>query len=99
MTLQQKYLIPVTEIAAVQFQCPKCKSSLSVVPAQLGYGAPDKCPRCNELWNAPAGSQNTVLDDFVIALSNLKNFLNTRQLNVNLEVAPPYGHDASAQGI
>ena len=99
MTIQTKCVLPISDIASVQFTC-KCGSKLSVPISRLTRGAPARCTQCNEDWDfAPGMSEKNWLDSFLISLVHLDAFMQGRALSVSLECPSASASDRAVGGM
>lgn len=50
MTVENKMLIELSDVIAVEYMCKKCDTRLVMTPERWGH-LPSNCPHCNEIEN------------------------------------------------
>lgn len=92
MTSENRILIELTDIKAVEYECPKCGAKIAYPLDKLYDRLADYCPNCNEAWfvdnlNRPPGTPSIAQQtrSVFVTLQKLKEYAGV-QVRIRLQV-------------
>lgn len=87
MTLEKKYLIELSDILGIEFECASCKSKITFVmesPHSL-----DRCPNCQSNWVSSGTVEYDAIRQLLNKFRDAERAIKGRSFSVRLQISGP----------
>jgi hypothetical protein len=87
MTLETKYLIDLSDVIGLEFECRSChaKVELNIDATRMFY----QCPACNADFISPQTQEDNALRAFISLFKDAESALQGRPFSLRMRVNPP----------
>jgi len=88
VTYETKYLIDVSDVLGVEFECKKCKTKIALAITDSAK-AVWECPICNEEWIVSGTNEQNAIQNLLRTFKNAADALQGRTFSLKLHIAAP----------